>query len=74
MIRLGCAIAVAALACMASIGVAEAAPIAPLPSALTNDTGNVTPVYYYHGRYYRYRWHGHYYAHRHWYHRHWRYY
>jgi len=72
--RLGCALAVAGVACLASSGVAQAAPIAPLPSALTNDAGNVTPVYYYRGGYYRYRWHGHYYHHRYWRHHRWYYY
>ena len=33
-------------------GIAQAAPIAPLPAAVTTDTGNLTPVYYY-GHHYR---------------------
>ena len=47
-------------------GIAQAAPIAPLPAAVTADTGNLTPVYYY-GHHYRYHSRYHYY-HRHHYH------
>jgi hypothetical protein len=66
------AIAVATAACTAFAGVTKAASIAPLPAAVTTNAGDITPVYYYHGRYYPYRWHGHYYHHR--YRRHGRYY
>jgi hypothetical protein len=45
-------------------GVSKAAVIAPLPSSVTNETGNVIPAYYYRGGYYPYRWHGRYYHHR----------
>ena len=55
-------VAVAAFASVAICGISIAAPIAPLPAAVT--TGNVIQAYYYHGHYYRYRWHGHYYVHR----------
>jgi hypothetical protein len=65
------AIAVVAVAYTAVSGVARAASIAPLPAVVRADVGNVTPVYYYHRRYYPYRWHGHYYHHR--YHRYGRY-
>jgi hypothetical protein len=83
MLRVAFAMAVAAVAYTAVSETTKAAPIAPLPAAVTNDMGNITPVYWYHGRYYRYRWHGHYYPyyyhhhyyhHRHWRHRHWYYY
>jgi hypothetical protein len=47
-------------------GISQAAPIAPLPEAVTTDAGNLTPVYYY-GHHYRYHSHYHYY-HRHHYH------
>ena len=73
MTRVAFAIA-AAVAYTFTPGMITAAPIAPLPEAVTGSTANITPVYYYHGRYYRYRWHGAYYAHRRYYHGHYRYY
>ncbi len=76
MTRFACAIAVAALACAVVPAISNAAPIAPLPAAITADASGVIPVHYWHGHYYRYRWHGHYYRyhwHRHYYlHRHYR--
>jgi hypothetical protein len=44
-------------------GASRAAPIAPLSSAVTADQGNVTPVYWYHHRWYRHHphcWRGYY--------------
>jgi len=82
MIRIACAVAVAAVACTALSGVAKAAAIAPLPAATTTNVGNIVPAYYWHrryypyrwhGGYYRYRWHGGYYNHRYYRYRHWRY-
>ena len=63
---------IVAAAISASVsGISQAAPIAPLPAAVTADTGNLTPVYYY-GHHYRY--HSHYrYYHRHHYHHYYRY-
>ena len=63
--RAGIFIAAAAVSIVFS-GTSQAAPIAPLPTALTTDAGKLTPVYYYryhrryHPRYY-YRRHYHYY-------------
>ena len=71
-IQVAFAIAVAAVVYTAVSGVTKAASIAPLPSAVGTDAGNLTPVHYYRGHYYRYRRHGHYYSHR--YYRHGRYY
>jgi hypothetical protein len=56
---------VAAAISAAVSGIAQAAPIAPLPAAVTADAGNLTPVYY--GHHYRYHSRYHYY-HRHHYH------
>jgi hypothetical protein len=58
------AISLAALAPIAFAGASRAAPIAPLPNAVTENTENVIQAYYHHH---------HYYHHRHWYHHHWRY-
>jgi hypothetical protein len=58
MIRTMFAMAVAALVLAAVSGTSQAAPIAPLPGAVSTDAGGVTPVYYH--RYY------HPYDHRHW--------
>ncbi len=66
----------ASLTALVSIGLAgasTAAPIAALPNAVTQNTGNVLQAYYYHHHYYPYHWHHHYYGHRHWYGHHWRY-
>jgi len=52
------AISAAALTVMTAIGMAQAAPIAPLPGAVQAETGKVTPVYYY--RYHRHCWRGRY--------------
>jgi hypothetical protein len=59
-------IAAASIATAVS-GISQAAPIAPLPAAVTTDAASLTPVYYYrhHHRYYR-----HHYYHRHYYHYH----
>ena len=47
------AVVVAAMLTLAvSVG-SQAAPIAPLGSAVTADQSNVTPVYWYHHRWYR---------------------
>ncbi len=73
MIRVACAIAVAAMAYTALPAASIAAPISPISAAGTIDAGSVVPVHYWHGHYYRYRWHGHYYHHRHYGHGHWRY-
>ena len=50
MIRTMFAMAVAALVFAAVSGTSQAAPIAPLPGAVSTDAGGVTPVYYH--RYY----------------------
>ncbi len=50
MIRTMFAMAVAALVLAAVSGTSQAAPIAPLPGAVSTDAGGVTPVYYH--RYY----------------------
>jgi len=56
------AMAVAAFLLAVGGGVSQAAPIAPLASVDTGDSGLVTPVYWYHHRYYRHRhcWRGRY--------------
>jgi hypothetical protein len=54
-------IAVAAVAFGSVCIPSQAAPIAPVQSAVTSNGGNVILAYYYHGHYYRYHWHGHYY-------------
>ena len=64
LMRLSCAIGVAAVIYIATSGTTEALPIAPLPSEVTTDVAIITPVYYYRGRYYPYRWHGGYYPYR----------
>ena len=56
--KLAFAIAVATVAYTAVSGVTKAASIAPLPTIVTTNAGDITPVYYYR------RWHGHYYHHR----------
>jgi hypothetical protein len=53
------AIVVAALLTLAVSGGSQAAPIAPLSSAVTADQSNVTPVYWYHHRWYHHRWYRH---------------
>jgi hypothetical protein len=58
----------AASVSIAYSGISQAAPIAPFPAALTTNTGNLTPVYYYR---YHHRYHPRYYYHRHY--RHYRY-
>lgn len=72
MLRVACAIVIAAVGYGAVSAPANAAPIAP-PSAAATHAGGVIPVHYWHGRYYPYRWHGRYYHHRRWGHGHWRY-
>jgi hypothetical protein len=70
--RLEFACALAAITFVAAYGTSNAAPIAPLPAAVTN-ADNVISAHYWHGHYYPYYWHHHYYHHRHRYHHHWRY-
>ena len=42
----------------------QSAPIAPLPAAITQDTGGVTQVWWYRRHYWhRHYWHRHYYRH-----------
>ncbi len=53
------AIVVAALLTLAVSGESQAAPIAPLSSAVAADQNNVTPVYWYHHRWYHHRWYRH---------------
>jgi hypothetical protein len=58
------AVAVAAFALVGAAGVAQAAPVAPMPSAVAADHGNVTTVqYWWHHRHWHHRncrpWHGH---------------
>jgi hypothetical protein len=53
MTRVVFAMVVAAILTFAVSGGSQAAPIAPLSSAVTVDQGNVTPVYWYHHRWYR---------------------
>jgi len=72
MLRVAFAIAVATAAFTCASDTTKAAPGAPLPAGITGS--DITPVHYYHGRYYRYRWHGHYYHHRYWRHHRWYYY
>ena len=62
-----------AVASAAVCGTSTAAPIAPVPAAITDNTDNVIQAYYYHRHYYPHRWHGHYYGHRHYWHGHYRY-
>ena len=71
--RVAFAIGAAALASIAISGASKAAPIAPLPYAVTATGGNVVQAYYYHRHYYPYHWHHRYYHHRHWHHHHWYY-
>ena len=64
------AIAVAAVTSVAVCSTSQAAPIAPLSTAVTTNSYNV--AYMYHGHSYQYHRYGHYYNHR--YYRHGRYY
>ena len=57
------AMAIATLLMLAVSGTSQAAPIAPLSSAVSADQSNVTPVYWYHHRWYRHHrhcWRGYY--------------
>ena len=57
------AVAVAAMLMSPVSGASQAAPIAPLIGAVTADQSNVTPVYWYHHRWYRHHrhcWRGYY--------------
>jgi hypothetical protein len=72
--KLAFAIAVATVAYTAVSGVTKAASIAPLPTIVTTNAGDITPVYYYRRHYYPYRWHGRYYHHRYYRHGGYRYY
>ncbi len=67
------AIMAVGLAAVAVSNVSRAAPIAPLPEAVTGNAGDVVQAYYYHHHYYPYHRHGHYYHHRYWRHHHWYY-
>lgn len=68
------AVGVAALASFAIAGAAaNAAAIAPLPTASAANSNGVTLAHYYHHHYYPYYYHHHYYHHRHWRHHHWYY-
>ena len=51
-------------------GTSQAAPIAPLSSAVTADQSNVTPVYWHHHRWYRHGWYRHHRWYRHGWYRH----
>lgn len=53
------AMAIATLLMLAISGTSQAAPIAPLSSAVSADQSNVTPVYWYHHRWYHHRWYRH---------------
>ena len=44
-----------AVATLALTGVSQAAPIAPLPPAVTTDGAQVIPTYYYYHHYYYHR-------------------
>jgi hypothetical protein len=57
------AIAAAGLIFAAVSGTSQAAPIAPLPAAVTSETGGLTPVYWHHRYWHRH--YGHAYGHRH---------
>jgi hypothetical protein len=53
----------AAAISIAVSGIAQSAPIAPLPTELATNTGSLTPVYYY--RHYHHYYHPHYRHYRH---------
>lgn len=59
MLRTMFAMAVAGLLFAAVSGTSQAAPIAPLPSSVTKDSGGLTQVWYYH-RHHRHCWVGRY--------------
>ncbi len=61
------AMVVAAMLTLGVCGASQAAPIAPLSSAVTADQSNVTPVYWYHHRWYHHHWYRHRWHHRGWY-------
>ncbi len=48
------ATAITAITFVAAYGASNAAPIAPLPNAVTENTRNVIQAYYYHHHYYPY--------------------
>ena len=64
------AMVVAAMLTLALSGPSQAAPIAPLSSAVTADQSNVTPVYWYHHRWYHHHWYRHHWYHHGWYRHH----
>src|SRR5262249_25682631 len=70
MTRIMFAMAVATLLMMAASGTSQAAPIAPLSTAVISDQNNVTPVYWYRHRWYHHRWHRHPWYHHRWYRHH----
>jgi hypothetical protein len=53
------ALALAAMLMLPVSGASQAAPIAPLSTAVTADQSNVTPVYWYHRHWYRHGWYRH---------------
>ena len=59
MTRIMFAMAVATLLMMAASGTSQAAPIAPLSTAVIADQNNVTPVYWYRHHSYHHRWYRH---------------
>ncbi len=65
--------AIAGIALVAAYGTSKAAPIAPLPGAITANTENVVQAHYYRHHYYPYYHAHHYYHHRYWRHHHWYY-
>ncbi len=67
------ALATASFAAVALLGVANAAPIAPLSAAAAVQSSDVVLAHYYHGHYYGYYHNHHYYHHRHYRHHHWYY-
>jgi len=71
MTRIVFAMVVAAVLTLAVSGTSQAAPIAPLSSAVTADQSNVTPIYWYHHHWYHHHWYRHHYYHHRYYHHHW---
>ena len=74
MVRVVFAFSIVAVASMATSGMTQAMPIAPLPAEVTTDAAIAIPVYYYRGRYYPYLWRHHHYRHRHYRYGRWHYY
>ena len=59
MTRIMFAMAVATLLMMAASGTSQAAPIAPLSTAVIADQNNITPVYWHRHHWYHHRWYRH---------------